>query len=180
MVPAPVALRVTDEPCTLSPREMLPPLLACRVTRPVAISVLPAPMVIFPAEPLLVSEKLLPDDGPPSATACESTMVTLPVVLACSVPALVATAFPAPMLPAVETITSPVVPIDLPAPSLIAPAPALSETLTALAPVNPAILLFRFIAPAEVNEIASPFSPVPAAERVSEAPVVRVNVVPDD
>jgi hypothetical protein len=82
MVPTPVAFKVTDEPCTLSPRAILPPLLACRKTKPLATIGPPPATVMLPGAPLSTTVKAAPLDGADMVTATVSVTPTEPVVLA--------------------------------------------------------------------------------------------------
>ena len=115
MVPVVVAFSITEEPWTLAAREMLPPLLVWRVTRPVAMMVLPEVTVMLPGEAVSVTENAAPVEGPEMVTAVESVTVTAPEVLAIKLGALMKIG---PMAPEVEervTVPEPPVAVTVPA-----------------------------------------------------------------
>ena len=114
MVPVDVAFSVTEEPWTLSAREMLPPLLAWRVTNPVAVMVFPVVIVMLPGLALSVREKVAPLNGAANVTAWESVTVTLPVVVAMRLGELMEIG---PMAPEVEErVTVPEAPVAVTVP----------------------------------------------------------------
>ncbi len=98
MVPPPVALSVTEEPCTFTfvPSDMDPPLLACKVTRPVAVIVLPS--VMSPGAPLSVrlKEAAVEGSGVVTETALPSVNDILPVDVITKLGELIASAPPLP------------------------------------------------------------------------------------
>jgi hypothetical protein len=77
MVPALVAFRVIDEPIRLAPTAMLPPPLACRVKRPLAV--IGALTVTVPVSMMWNVE---PVDAAEIVTGILSVTATAPVVLA--------------------------------------------------------------------------------------------------
>ena len=108
---------MTDAPWVLAPSAMLPPLLACSVSSPVAVIV--ELTVMVPGVSLSVRVNAAPLEAPVIVTALVSVMLTAPVVFTCK-----PGEFRAPTVIAPEPdvrIAVPVVAVRVPADCVIVP-----------------------------------------------------------